>query len=207
MEKRSIIDIIKVNKKKIIAFTAIIVALGIILNFKFSQNKDISDSLDNQSKVEASDNEINNSEKSSKEKPITKGDFAFEVEEPIDYNGLTKKGMPVIGDYGSEKCGPCRTFEPTLIRLNREYEGKAFIKYIDVWEHQDGAEDIPVKVIPTQNFVGKDGKPYNPSPEKVKKYNLMQVKDENGNLKYTMHEGLMKYEYLVEILDEMIAKK
>lgn len=135
--------------------------------------------------------------------PITSGEFKFVTDKPINYGKLLKKKLPIIGAYGSEGCGPCREFEPTLIRLNREFDGKAFIKYVDIWEHQGAQENIPVQVIPTQNFVTARGEPYNPSEEKIKKYNLIQIKDNEGKLLYTLHQGPMPYEDLVEIIEDM----
>jgi thioredoxin 1 len=52
---------------------------------------------------------------------------------------------------------------PVLKTMNAQMQGKAIIKFVDVWKNGDAARDFPVQVIPTQVFINDDGTPYVPS--------------------------------------------
>ena len=76
----------------------------------------------------------------------------------LELEKLKSYGLPILIDFGSEGCMPCRQMKPTLIELNEELRGKAIIKYIDVWEYPEAAEGFDFSLIPTQFFINKDGK-------------------------------------------------
>jgi thioredoxin 1 len=44
-----------------------------------------------------------------------------------------------------------------LEELTKEYQGKAAIVFIDVWQHMDQAEKYRIRAIPTQIFFDKQG--------------------------------------------------
>lgn len=105
--------------------------------------------------------------------------FALDATEVFDLDEILSHGLPVMIDFGADSCRPCKEMAPVLKELNKEYRGKAVIKFVDVWKNQDAAEGFPLRVIPTQFFFDKD-----------------------GNL-YTFHEGGMDKASIVEVLEEL----
>ena len=67
------------------------------------------------------------------------------------------KGMVTLVDLGAKKCIPCKMMAPILEELTKEYQGKAAIVVIDVWQHMDQAEKYRIRAIPTQIFFDKQG--------------------------------------------------
>lgn len=90
-------------------------------------------------------------------------DFALHVAEKIDLERLKSYGLPVIIDFGADSCLPCKEMAPVLEKLNKKLQGKAIIKFVDVWKYPEIAQGYPIRVIPTHVFFGKDGKPFAPS--------------------------------------------
>jgi thioredoxin 1 len=68
------------------------------------------------------------------------------------------EGMVTMLDLGAHKCIPCKMMAPILAELEREYEGKAAIIFIDVWENREQAGKYSIRAIPTQIFFDKNGK-------------------------------------------------
>jgi len=120
---------------------------------------------------------------------LAKVDPGLEVT-TIDFAQLQSEGKPIIIDYGSAGCGPCRMMAPTLERVYLTYKDRVTIRYIDVWKHRDGAENIPLRVIPTQLFMKADGTPFVPSVELGKKVKFLKFyKKGTSDHVYTLHEG------------------
>jgi thioredoxin 1 len=67
------------------------------------------------------------------------------------------KGMVTMVDVGATACIPCKMMAPILEELEREYQGRAAIIFIDVWEHREQGPRFGVQAIPTQIFYDKDG--------------------------------------------------
>jgi len=62
----------------------------------------------------------------------------------------------VLVDFGAQWCGPCKSLQPVLEKLEKEYEGRvAFIK-ADVEECADTAESYRIMSVPTM-LCFKDG--------------------------------------------------
>ena len=68
------------------------------------------------------------------------------------------KGVVTLLDLGAETCMACKKMEPIIQKLEKVYEGKAAIVYIDVWKHTDQAERFGVTAVPAQIFFDKEGK-------------------------------------------------
>ncbi len=68
------------------------------------------------------------------------------------------KGIVTMIDLGAHKCIPCKMMAPILKKLKTEYDGKASIIFIDVWEHREQASRFGIRAIPTQIFFDKDGR-------------------------------------------------
>jgi thioredoxin 1 len=47
---------------------------------------------------------------------------------------------------------------PILVKLEKAYEGKAKIVFIDVWENRQPAQRFKIRAIPTQIFFNEQGK-------------------------------------------------
>lgn len=134
---------------------------------------------------------------------VSDPNFAFETD-AIDLENYKSYGMPIMIDFGSEDCAPCRAMKPELEQIYSDYLGKAFVKYIDVWEHPSGATDFPISVIPTQMFWNADGSPYVPSDSIGIEF-IRYDNSETGEHIYTAHRGGLTYEQMSKILAEMGA--
>ena len=66
-------------------------------------------------------------------------------------------GMVTMVDLGATSCIPCRMMAPILEELKKEYQGKAEVIFIDVWQDEDEGKRFGVRAIPTQIFFDKKG--------------------------------------------------
>lgn len=74
-----------------------------------------------------------------------------------DFSNLPQKGMVTMIDLGAKKCVPCKMMAPIMVKMEKAYEGKAHIVFIDVWENRDQAPRFKIRAIPTQIFYDKKG--------------------------------------------------
>ncbi len=77
---------------------------------------------------------------------------------PESFEQLPVKGMVTMIDLGAKKCIPCKMMAPIMVKLEKAYEGKADIVFIDVWENREQAPRFGIRAIPTQIFFDRDGK-------------------------------------------------
>ena len=164
-------------KKKIISAIVVIIIILVIIGIWF----------------------IKNIEKNKTE--ITNEDFSLEIMDEFDIEKLKSYNLPIIIDFGSDGCMPCREMFPAVEQLNKELQGKAIVRFIDVWKYPDLAKDYPIELIPTQMFINSDGTPY--TPENADELGLEFMKDENGKHIYTMHVGGLTFEQMKTMLKEM----
>lgn len=68
------------------------------------------------------------------------------------------KGMVTMIDLGAKKCIPCRMMAPILEKLKKEYDGRAAIVFLDVWENPAPVKRFGIQGIPTQIFFDKEGR-------------------------------------------------
>jgi len=68
------------------------------------------------------------------------------------------KGMVTMLDLGADSCIPCKMMAPILAKMEKKYDGKAAIIFIDVWKHREQAKRFGIRAIPTQIFFNKEGK-------------------------------------------------
>jgi len=127
--------------------------------------------------------------------------FLLDATEDFDLDEILSYGLPVMIDFGSDSCKPCQQMAPVLEELNEQLQGKAIIKFVDVWENADAAKDMPIRVIPTQFFFDKDGKPYVPSGS-TDGFLLCQDKTTEEHL-FTVHEGGLEKDEILAVLEEM----
>ncbi|MBC7358941.1 MAG: thioredoxin family protein [Desulfacinum sp.] len=67
-------------------------------------------------------------------------------------------GMVTLVDLGAHKCIPCKMMAPILDELKKEYDGRAAVLFIDVWENREAARRFGIRAIPTQIFYDKEGR-------------------------------------------------
>jgi len=80
------------------------------------------------------------------------------AEADVDFDALPVKGMVTMIDLGAKKCIPCKMMAPIMEKMEKKYDGKAAIVFIDVWEHREQAQRFGIRGIPTQIFYDADGK-------------------------------------------------
>ena len=68
------------------------------------------------------------------------------------------KGMVTMVDLGADSCAPCKMMAPILKRVEKKYEGKAAVIFIDVWKDQAPAKRFGIRAIPTQIFFDQEGR-------------------------------------------------
>ena len=92
-----------------------------------------------------------------------------------------------------------------LVTMNAEMQGKAFIKFVDVWEYYEAAANVPLQLIPSQVIFNPDGTPYEPSGNLIAQIGGFKLySDENsGEHIFTVHEGGLTEEQMRLILAEM----
>jgi thioredoxin 1 len=123
----------------------------------------------------------------------------------IDFKALRSSGLPVIVDFGADSCIPCKEMAPVLADLNKSLEGKAIIRFVDVWKYRELAEGIPLQVIPTQIFFDSTGKPFTPSEKLQLPFTIYSLKN-SGEHVFTTHEGALDKPQMLAILKEMGMK-
>ena len=104
------------------------------------------------------------------------------AETVFDFNALPVKGMVTMIDLGAKKCIPCKMMAPIMERMEKKYEGRAAIVFIDVWENREQARRFGIRGIPTQIFFDADGQ------------------------EVTRHLGFMPEEEIVKILSRLGVK-
>lgn len=132
-------------------------------------------------------------------------DFALHVTEALELEKLKSYGLPIIVDFGADSCVPCKEMAPVLKELNEELQGRAIIKFVDVWKYDELAKGYPINLIPTQIFIDAEGKPYNPKDPEAKQVMLYTSRD-TGKHVFTTHEGGLTKDQLLDILKEMGLK-
>lgn len=128
-------------------------------------------------------------------------DFVLEVSS-IDLEALKQYKLPIIIDFGSDSCNPCKAMAPVLEAMNAEMQGKAIIKFIDVWKYEQAADGFPIQVIPTQVLFNADGTPYVPGDDIGIEFTMYSYKD-TGEHVFTVHQGGLTDEQFRAILADM----
>ena len=132
-------------------------------------------------------------------------DFDLHVTEALDLEQLKSYGLPIMIDFGADSCAPCKEMAPVLEKLNKELQGKVIIKFVDVWKYQELAQGYPIRVIPTQVFFDKDGKPFTPSDPQGMQMLMYSSRETNEHI-FTAHEGGMTEEMILDVFKEMGVK-
>lgn len=91
------------------------------------------------------------------------------------------KNMVTVVDLGAKTCIPCKMMVPVLAAMEKQYNGKAAIVFIDVRETPEQATKFGIRAIPTQIFFDKTGK------------------------EVYRHEGFLDEKPFSEMLDKLLA--
>ena len=131
-------------------------------------------------------------------------DFSLRSTTAINFEELSKFGLPIIVDYGADTCIPCKAMAPVLEKANKVFSGKAFVKFINVWDYPGAVNNVPVQLIPTQVIFDADGKPFIPSDALSAEIEFTMYSDKNTNEHiFTVHQGGLTEEEMWAILAEM----
>ena len=66
--------------------------------------------------------------------------------------------LPMMIDLGANACKACKEMKPILEKAERDYQGRAVVKFIDVWANRDESAKYGIRTIPTQIFYDASGK-------------------------------------------------
>jgi thioredoxin 1 len=136
-----------------------------------------------------------------RQKALEENAVTLHVTSAKDLAAALGSGLPVVIDFGADSCAPCREMAPVLEELNRTLQGKAVIRFVDVWKYPDLVKDYPLRVIPTQFFFDRDGKPFTPSDARFQM--ILYADKDSRQHAFTAHEGGMTREQLLAVLEEM----
>ncbi len=75
-----------------------------------------------------------------------------------DFSKVPVSGMVTMIDLGATQCIPCKAMAPILEKMEKVYQGKAAVFFIDVWKDKAPAERFRIRAIPTQIFFDREGK-------------------------------------------------
>lgn len=122
----------------------------------------------------------------------------------IDLETLKTYKLPMLIDFGSDDCQPCREMAPVLEKLHEEWQGKVIVQFADVWKYTTAANGFPISVIPTQMFFNADGTPYVPSEamQKLMEFTLYDDKT-TGEHSLTVHQGGVTEAQMRQLFAEM----
>jgi len=82
------------------------------------------------------------------------------VEQPVPAavpKEVPMPGMVTMLDLGATECIPCKLMLPILQKMEKKYEGKAAVIFIDVWKFRPAAAKFKIRMIPTQIFFNREG--------------------------------------------------
>lgn len=66
--------------------------------------------------------------------------------------------LPTLLDFGSTNCEPCKTMFPILDSIEKQYEGKVTVKFVNVYTDSKATQKYNIRTIPTQIFLDSEGK-------------------------------------------------
>lgn len=82
----------------------------------------------------------------------------METQSEADFRKALTGGKPMVVDFGSNSCIPCRQLRPVLQTIRKGYTGKLEVLIIDIRNNQKLASEYQIQVIPTVVFFDPAGK-------------------------------------------------
>jgi thioredoxin 1 len=80
------------------------------------------------------------------------------VASSAELKNIPVKGMVTMLDLGAASCIPCKMMAPILDKLEKRYQGKAAVVFIDLRYNREAVQRFEVQAIPTQIFFDKNGR-------------------------------------------------
>ena len=81
-----------------------------------------------------------------------------ETQSEADFGRALTGGKPLVVDFGSNTCIPCRQLRPVLQTIRQSYAGKLEVLVIDIQKNEKLAREYQIQVIPTVIFFDRSGK-------------------------------------------------
>jgi len=82
----------------------------------------------------------------------------LETQTEADFRKAVTGGKPMIVDFGSNSCIPCRQLRPVLQKVKNDYKGKLEVLIIDIRNNEKLANEYRIQIIPTVVFFDAAGK-------------------------------------------------
>lgn len=84
--------------------------------------------------------------------------FALAMPVSVLAGEVPVKDTVTMVDLGSTSCVPCKLMEPVLASLEKQYQGRAAVVFIDVSKDHGAARKFGIRAIPTQIFFDAAGR-------------------------------------------------
>lgn len=72
----------------------------------------------------------------------------METQTEADFRKALKGGKPMVVDFGSNSCIPCRQLRPVLQKVRKDYTGKLEVLIIEIQKNQQLAAEYQIQVMP-----------------------------------------------------------
>ncbi|MFO7904667.1 MAG: thioredoxin domain-containing protein [Pirellulaceae bacterium] len=92
----------------------------------------------------------------------------------------TEPRLPKLVDLGATECIPCKMMAPILDELEKEYDGRMEVVFIDVWQNPDAANPYDIEQIPTQIFYDASGQELTRHTGFISKEDILKTWEEHG---------------------------
>ena len=197
-------------KKKIAVLCSVfVIVFGIFIFKNFYMNKNNKDDSNENSKnnaiTENKSNNNNNKNDSSNDNKNSSDSKNSNSDENLTLESLKSQKKVMILDFSQNGWHACAVQHPVLEKLKKEYKDKVIIKTIDLRKQQAFASQFPVRVTPTLFYFNADGTPYEAKGDLAKKISYVAYEDKKtGELKFGGSEGVVKYEELKQVIEEML---
>ena len=87
--------------------------------------------------------------------------LVFVLSDPLpagETGQIPVQGMVTMVDLGADRCVPCKMMAPIIAKVQKDYEDRAAIIFLDVWKDPGLGKKFGIRAIPTQIFYDKEGK-------------------------------------------------
>jgi thioredoxin 1 len=97
------------------------------------------------------------------------------AEQRINMQALMAQRVPVLLEFGRGWCIPCKYMKPILEDMTRLYAGKAIVTTVDMDANKDLVRDFRIRMMPTQVFLGPDGKEFFRNEGTLEREHIVQI--------------------------------
>jgi len=98
----------------------------------------------------------------------------------INIQALLAKRVPILLEFGRGWCIPCKYMKPILDDMARVYTGKAIVMTVDMDANKDLVRSFRIRMMPTQVFLGPDGKEFFRNEGTLERDQIAQVFSKMG---------------------------